>query len=224
MRTQQEEMVITIEQKLSEFESLIEDKVRASNRLLISQKQQKLEQAHTKAQEQVEARYAQNRKQAIDRLEKQKTEQLSTLTQQARKKQLALMEGFLNQSILTVEDKLKTFTLSAEYPAFVRKMLLHVLQHAEAGKEEPVVVRIPPQQFAKTQAQIMALVQEEGYTALSVEEAEMAMLGGCTVEFVQRGTRINKSFQYAMEQQRDRIGEYIQSYIQGGDQWTNRMQ
>lgn len=207
--------MVTIEQKLSEFQKIIDDKVDSENGLLIEAKNREIEESMAKIEKEFIDQYERNRRQSFERLDKQKQEKISALIQGERRNQLYLIESFLKKTISKIEGKFQDFVASEGYPEFVEKTLANTLKNAAASSDETIIVKIPPQNFEKTKGKIQEKLQGH-YTSLSIAEGEVDYMGGFILEFPEKNTRINKTIQEAIEARRDDIGQYIQSYIQGG--------
>lgn len=207
--------MVTIEQKLSEFQKIIEDKVDNENQLLIDAKNREIEESMAKVEKEFVDQYERNRKLSLERLEKQKQEKISALIQGERRNQLNLIESFLKKIVADIEAKFQDFVASAEYPAFAAGLLMSTLKNANAKSDERILIKIPPQNFEKTKAKMQEAVQEQ-YAKVSIVEGDVDYMGGFVAEFPDKNTRINKTIQLAIEERRDDMGQYVQSYIQGG--------
>lgn len=206
--------MVTIEQKLAEFQKIIEEKVDSENKALIEAKKSEVNESMAKVEKEFAEQYERNKKMSFERLEKQKQEKLSALIQTQRREQLKSLEGFLQKIVNDVEEKFKTFVISEEYPEFAKNLLQSTLKNIKAAENDTILVRIPPQNYEKTKAKLMEVL--ESYGNARVIEGDINFIGGFVIELPEKSTRINKTIQLSIEERKDDIGQYIQSYIQGG--------
>lgn len=208
--------MVTLEQKLSEFQKIIEEKVDDQNNLLIEEKKAEIEEYLAKVEKELVEQYERNKRQGMERIDKQKQEKISSLVQKERRNQLKLMEDFLQKIKEDIEDRFRDFVLGDDYPAYVAKLLEVTLEKAAVVPEDEIFIRISPQNFDRTAQGIRSMLDSKSFKKYTIEEGEIDYIGGFILEIPGKNLRINKTISMSIDEKRDDIGQYIQSYIQGG--------
>lgn len=208
--------MVTIEQKLAEFQKIIDDKVERENSQLLETKTAEIEEYLSKLQQETTDQFRKNQKLALDRIDRQKQEQLSALIQSEKREQLKLMEDFLSQLTKKIQDKCKAFVLSQEYPGFVRELIVKTLEKEGVDKSEKLEISLAPQNFENAKAEMIKGLQEAMYQTYEITEGDIDAVGGFVVDIPNQGLRVNKTLRDSIEEKQDEVGQYIQSYIQGG--------
>ena len=208
--------MVTLEQKLSEFQKIIEEKVDNENKLLIEAKKAEIDEYLAKAEKELSEQYERNRRLGLERIEKQKQEKISALMQGQRRDQLKLMEDFLQKITTNIEERFRDFVLSEEYPQYVAKLLALTLQKSSIETQDQIIIKIPPQNFDLSRGKMQEYLKAHAYDKAEILEGDIDYVGGFVIELPEKNMRINKTISMSIEEKRDNIGQYIQSYIQGG--------
>ena len=208
--------MVTLEQKLSEFQKIIEEKVDNENKLLIEAKKAEIEEYLAKAEKELSEQYERNRRLGLERIEKQKQEKISALMQGQRRDQLKLMEDFLQKITTNIEERFRDFVLSEEYPQYAARLLALTLQKSSIETQDQIIIKIPPQNFDRSREKMQEYLKAHGYDKAEILEGDIDYVGGFIIELPEKNMRINKTISMSIEEKRDNIGQYIQSYIQGG--------
>lgn len=203
--------MVTLEQKISLFKKLVDDKV---SKEIEEEREKKLDEIKTYLENEQRVLIDsanKTKKTAIERIKRQKSETLSTLTQRERKWYLKKNEEILKDMIQKVENRLKDFVHSEEYPAFIKSVLLSSLELF--SKDEQLLVFAAPMNFKAVRETIKETLEESGYTNYVIKETEISCIGGFILENESKTIRLNKTFAEAMYLKREDMGQLLHEYI-----------
>lgn len=203
--------MVTLEQKISLFKKLVDDKV---NKEIEEEREQKLDEIrlYLENEQRVLMESAnKTKKTAIERIKRQKSETLSTLTQRERKWYLKKNEEILRDMLQKVENRLKDFVHSEEYKEFIRSVLLSSLE--VFSKDETIMVYAAPMNFKAVRDTIKETLENSGYSKYIIKETELSCIGGFILENESKTIRLNKTFAEAMYLKREDMGQLLHEYI-----------
>ena len=204
--------MVTLEQKISLFKKLVDDKV---SKEIEEEREQKLDEIrlYLENEQRVLMENAnKTKKTAIERIKRQKSETLSTLTQRERKWYLKKNEEILRDMLQKVENRLKDFVHSEEYTAFIKSVLLSSLE--VFSKDEQIMVYAAPMNFKSVRDTIKETLENNGYSKYIIKETELSCIGGFILQNESKTIRLNKTFAEAMYLKREDMGQLLHEYIQ----------
>ena len=135
--------MITLEEKLSQFEELINSKVEKENSHRLEEKQQEISSFLSSQKAAFEDSALRTAKLSRDRIDRQKQEKVSTAVQAEKRELLKLSEGFIKTLTLKIEDKCREFALGSEYPGFITQILIRTLEREGVSKDTKLVMKQP---------------------------------------------------------------------------------
>lgn len=206
--------MVTLEQKISLFKKLVDDKVSKEIDEEREMKQDEIKEYLENEEKVLLANANRTKKTAIERIRRQKSETLSTLTQQERKWYLRKNEEILRDMILQVENKLKDFVQSEGYAGFIRSVLVSSLD--SFSKDEQIIVFIPPVNFRAVKETIKKALEDNGFSKYLIKEGELSYIGGFILENESKTMRLNKTFAEAIYLKREDMGQLLHEYIRKG--------
>lgn len=208
--------MVTIEEKLSQFEQLVNNKVDRENIQKLDIKKQEVNLYISNEKTVIEENFKRNLKLSMDRIDRQKQEKLSTLTQEEKKEILKLSELFVKNLTKKVEDKCRAFTLSDEYPTFICSVLKKIITDEKILEKGKVNIFLAPANFKNTKNLFEAYFKGNNFLDYNIFEGDINFLGGFVLEVEKMNFRINKTLENAVESKKDDIGQFMQNYIKEG--------
>jgi len=208
--------MITLEEKLSQFEELINTKVDRENKLKLEEKQQEISAFLNNEKFMIEDNAKRTAKLSMDRINRNKQEVISKVIQEEKRDILKLSEGFIKTLTLKIEDKCREFTLGEEYPKFITKILMNTLLNESVPKENHVKIILASANFNEAKAKMTDDLKVNGYIAYEILEGDINYLGGFVIEVPQMNLRITKTLENAISNKRDDIGQFMQNYVRDG--------
>lgn len=208
--------MITLEEKLSQFEELINVKVDRENKLKLEEKQQEINAFLNNEKTTIEENSKRTVKLSIDRINRQKQEKISTVMQEEKREILILSENFIKTLTLKIEDKCREFTLGEKYPKFIANILLNVLSKESVSKENQIKIILASANFNETRKEMTEALSSNGYLNYEISEGDSNYLGGFIIEVPQMNLRVTKTLENAINSKRDDIGQFMQNYVRDG--------
>lgn len=208
--------MITLEEKLSQFEELINTKVDRENKLKLEEKQQEISAFLNNEKSMIEDNAKRSAKLSMDRINRNKQEIISTVIQEEKRDILKLSEGFIKTLTLKIEDKCREFTLGEAYPKFITQILMKTLLNESVPKENHVKIILASANFNETKGKMTEDLKSNGYMDCEIIEGDINYLGGFVIEIPQMNLRITKTLENAISNKRDDIGQFMQNYVRDG--------
>lgn len=208
--------MITLEEKLSQFEELINTKLERENKLKLEEKQQEINEFLNDEKAVMDESARRNAKLSMDRINRQKQESISMVMQEEKREILKLSEGFIKSLTLKIEDKCREFSLGEKYPEFITQILLKTLSKEAVSKEKHIKIRLASANFNETKKVMEETLVAQGYGDYEISEGDSNYLGGFIVEIQEMNLRINKTLENAIRNKRDDIGQFMQNYVRDG--------
>ena len=208
--------MITLEEKLSQFEELINSKVEKENSHRLEEKQQEISSFLSSQKAAFEDSALRTAKLSRDRIDRQKQEKISTAVQAEKRELLKLSEGFIKTLTLKIEDKCREFALGSEYPGFITQILIRTLEREGVSKDTKLVMILAPENYNEASRMISAELEKRGFTKYEITEGDISLLGGFILEIPELSLRITRTLENSINMKRDDIGQFIQNYVRDG--------
>lgn len=208
--------MITLEEKLTQFEKLINEKIDRENRLKLEEKQQELTDFLNKEKSQLEESAKRTVKLSTDRIDRQKQERISTANQEEKREILKLTEGFVKTLELKLEDRCKEFALGDTYPGFISDVLINLLKKENIPSESKLKLSLAPANFDNTKYLMEKKLKAIEYNNFEIKEGDAEYIGGFVIEIEKLSLRITKTLQNSIIQKREDIGQFMQNYVREG--------
>lgn len=212
--------MITLEEKLKEFQDIVNEKVDREISRELAEKQAQINLFLEEEKSRLETALEREKNAAIRRIDRQKSERISAIKQEEKRKYLRKNEVFIQDLIQNVEEKARDYVLSEEYVEFATRLFEKTLKEIRIEKEVQIIVYLCPSKFDSIKKKIENISKEEGYVNLSIKEGEIRDLGGFILEVPNDSIRINKTIAKKMESMRDPIGQYLSDYVREGAEWN----
>ncbi len=207
--------MVTLEQKLSLFKKLVDEKVQKEIDEQIANKDDEIKEFLEKEKNALLSNANRTQKAALERIKRQKSEAISTMIQQERKLYLKRNEEILRDLIAKLEVKIRDFMLTDEYKTYIENSMLIALE--AFSKEEHIYISIPPTGFAKAKEAAELALNKAGFEKYTVVEAELNYIGGFVLENERKTIRLNRSFAEAIYLKREDLGQMLHDAIKRGE-------
>lgn len=206
--------MVTLEQKLGLFKKIVEEQIQKDIDLKLSEKEEEITAYLEKERQLLEQNAERTRRSATDRMDRQKSEAVSTLIQKQKREYLKLNEEILADLIDKVQLRLRKFVDGPEYPGYLQQILKPAL--ASFPKAESLTVYLAPASFVAGKQALVEVLDQAGYPDYEIREGEVSYLGGFLVENKAKTIRINKTFAEAVSMKKEDIGQLLHDYIRKG--------
>lgn len=207
--------MVTLEQKLSLFKKLVDEKVQKEINEQITSKDEEIKDFLDKEKQILETNANRTKKAALERIKRQRSEAISTMIQKERKQYLKKNEEILRNLLLKIEDKLRAFMSTDKYPEHIEKSMKIALK--SFSKDERVYVAIPPNSFNKAKEAAEKVLKEQGYENYTIIETELSYIGGFILENEKQTIRLNKTFAEALYLKHEDLGQMLHDAIRRGE-------
>lgn len=208
--------MITLEEKLTQFEKLINEKIDRENKLKLEEKKQELTDFLNKEKGALEEGSKKTIKLSTDRIDRQKQERVSTAKQEEKRELLKMTEGFVKTLTLKLEDRCREFALGDTYPGFISDVLIALLKREEIPSEAKIRLNLAPANFDNTKYLMEKKLKSLAYNNFEINEGEADYIGGFVIEIEELNLRITKTLQNSIIQKREDIGQFMQNYVREG--------
>lgn len=208
--------MITLEEKLDQFEKLINQKIDRENRLKLEEKQQELADFLNKEKSQLEESAKKTVKLSTDRIDRQRQEKISTAKQEEKREILKLTEGFVKTLELRLEDRCREFALGDTYPGFISDVLISLVKKENISTEYKLIISLAPANFDNTKYLMEKKLKASNYNNFEINEGDAEYMGGFVIEIEELSLRITKTLQNSVSQKREDIGQFMQNYVREG--------
>ncbi len=207
--------MVTLEQKLSLFKKLVDEKVQKEIDEQILNKDDEIKEFLEKEKQVLESNANRTKKAAIERIKRQKSEAISTMIQKERKQYLKKNEEILRDLLAKVEDKIRDFMQTDKYKEHVESSMITALE--AFSKDEHIYVSIPANNFNRAKEGAEEALKKAGFENYTVIEAELNYIGGFVLENQKQTIRLNKTFAEALYLKREDLGQMLHDAIRRGD-------
>ena len=207
--------MVTLEQKLSLFKKLVDEKVQKVIDEQILNKDDEIKDFLEKEKQILESNANRTKKAAIERIKRQKSEAISTMIQQERKLYLKKNEEILRDLLAKIEDKIRDFMQTDKYKEHIEATMLTSLE--AFSSEEHIYVYIPPTNFNKAKEAAESALKKAGFENYTIIEAELNYIGGFVLENERQTIRLNKTFAEALYLKREDLGQMLHDAIRRGE-------
>ncbi len=207
--------MVTLEQKLSLFKKLVDEKVQKEINERISNKDDEIKEFLDKEKQILETSANRTKKAALERIKRQRSEAISTMIQKERKQYLKKNEEILRDLLGKIEDKLRVFMTTQEYPKHIEKSMKAALE--SFAKDEHIYVAITPNSFNKAKEAAEKMLKEQGFLEYTIIETELSYIGGFILENEKQTIRLNKTFAEAIYLKREDLGQMLHDAIRRGE-------
>lgn len=208
--------MITLEEKLDQFEKLINQKIDRENHLKLEEKQQEVNEFLNKERNLLEESAKKTVKLSTDRIDRQKQEKISTAKQEEKREILKMTEGFVKTLTSKLEDKCSEFALGDTYPGFISDVLINLVKKENISTEYKLIVSLAPANFDNTKYLIGKKLKASNYNNFEINEGDAEYMGGFVIEIEELSLRITKTLQNSVNQKREDIGQFMQNYVREG--------
>ncbi len=208
--------MITLEEKLKEFDEIVSAKVEREIKDKINKKNNEIQNFLDEEKAKLEIAVGREKRAAFSRIDRQKLEKISTLEQEQKRRYLRKNEEFTLDLIQKVESKGRNFALSDEYSDFMKKLLEVTLKNDEISKDKHLTLKICPTKYDNIKNVYETVLKTGGYKNFKIEEGNIDYIGGFIIEISEDDVRINKTLSRAMEVMHNQIGEYLNAYVKEG--------
>ncbi len=210
--------MITLEEKLKQFDELVNGKVDKEISDEYEQKQAEIQSFLEEEKSRIESALDREKRASLRRIDRQKSERISTIKQEEKRNYLRKNELFIHDLIQKVEQKARDFVLGEEYPVFIAKVFRQTLASNDISKDKVLNVYICPSNFDAIKKEFQEVASEKGYKDIVIKEGKIHDIGGFILEVEEDDIRINKTIARTMETMREPIGQYLSDYVkEGGD-------
>lgn len=208
--------MITLEEKLSQFEELINSKVEKENKQKLEEKNHEINVFLNGQKTLLEESAQRTAKLSKDRINRLKQEKISMAVQTEKREILKQSEGFIKTMTLKIEDKCRSFSLGSEYPGFMTQILTRTLESEGISTDNKLILTLAPENYNETKKIMIAELENKGYKQYEIKEGDISFLGGFVMEIPDQSLRITKTLQNSINVRRDDIGQFIQNYARDG--------
>ena len=208
--------MITLEEKLTQFEKMINEKIDRENRLKLEEKQQELNDFLNKEKSQLEESAKKSVKLSTDRIDRQKQEKISTAKQEEKREILKLTEGFVKSLELKLEDRCREFALGDTYPGLISDVLIKLIKKENISTESKLKISLAPANFDNTKYLMEKKLKALECNDFEINEGDAEFIGGFVIEIQELSLRITKTLQNSIIQKREDIGQFMQNYVREG--------
>jgi len=208
--------MITLEEKMSQFEELISSKIEKENSHRLEEKNHEINTFLNSQKALLEESAQRTAKLSKDRINRQKQERISMAVQSEKREILKMSEGFIKTMTLKIEDKCRVFALGSEYPQFITKIVINTLESESISKDSKVILTLAPANHNETRNLIKAELDSKGYQKYEILEGDINFIGGFVMEIPESSLRITKTLENSISARRDVIGQFIQNYARDG--------
>lgn len=201
--------MVTIEQKLTLFSKLLNQDIKEE----IDKKLNDLEKEYEKRI--AENKFATDKEateiveQARKRAEIRKVELISKGKLARKKEMMMIKEQLIERFMVALEDKVKVFTTSEEYKAYLQKAIQGL--KGLKGYENDLMVYLTKSDYENNKDFIQEALVKVGlkYEKLNFEVATEDILGGLVIKDPVLSMRIDESIRALLDEEKDQIIEKI---------------
>ncbi|WP_028828529.1 hypothetical protein [Proteocatella sphenisci] len=208
--------MITLEEKMSQFEELISSKIEKENSRRLEEKNHEINTFLNSQKALLEESAQRTAKLSKDRINRQKQEKISMAVQSEKRELLKMSEGFIKTMTLKIEDKCRVFVLGSEYPEFISRIVISTLESEEISKDSKLILTLAPANHNETRKMIKSELEAKGYKKYEILEGDISFIGGFVMEIPESNLRITKTLENSINARRDVIGQFIQNYARDG--------
>lgn len=208
----------TIKDKLEVFRKLIYEDEEEKYKEILKDLEEKKENLIESKRLEVEKRKEEvfRRKALLEKTEKNKI--ISEKTQEMKSRFLSKRNDILEDLILSLKEKAKNFTFSAEYIDIVAKDISKVIENLD---EEELVITIAEDDREKLTNSILEIGQKYNKNIAIYTVEKSGLIGGFVVSDKDRTYNIDNSYKTIIEESRYKIGKRLYEALdKAGDiQW-----
>lgn len=208
--------MITLEEKINQFKELVNSKVDNENLHLIDEKKQELELYLSEEKALITESQKKNVRLALERINRQKKETISTVAQEQRREVLKMSDQFMSILLSKVEEKCKIFTQGEEYPNYIGKVFENTIEKEDLDKEDKLIITLALSNYTAAHKTIQDKLRELGFSNVEFVEGDASLIGGFIIQSNTKNLRINKTLCNAIENRKEDIGKFMQEYIREG--------